>query len=247
MTLKVLINTTRVGTITHVAGGTYDTVLSAWEIPGIEDGGGRLVDATPEILRAAALATKLHEQGAATDLLDTIMLAQAQRASTTDYDDTLVAPPLGAATIQAALDILKLTIGPTVGTLVSCDVSALSDGLFGYAIGNETLAKTDAASVATSICVGAHVGISDKVLVSGLVQNAQFAATSPTPAVGSFAFLSRADAEPLGAAAGKLMPEGPGVGVAAPIGVVIGVDVMAFPTTHIARVVFQPRDVLIRA
>jgi hypothetical protein len=246
MSQRVLLNTTRVGTIVHVAGSIYDSVRSAWELPGIEEAGGKLVDPTTEILAAAELTIKLHEQGAATDLLDTIMIVQAQRAGTLDYDDTLTAPPLGARTIQQAIDILKASSGPTAGALISCDVSALSDGYFGYAISNETLAKTDAASVVSGTFMGAHVGIAGKALVAGIVQNARYCSTCATPTVNSPAFLARADAEPLGGAAGKLDIQGPTSGVAAEVGVVLGVDPVTFPVTRVARVVLQPKALLIR-
>lgn len=249
--LKVLLNTTRVGTVTHYAGGTYDTINSAWEIPGIESAGGKLVTATTEILTAATLAHKLHDQGAETHLLDTIMIVQAQRAGTIDYNDMLAPPAIGATTVQQAIDIIKAYTVTTTGILLPFVFDdGVTEGDFCYISANETLSKTDASNISKSKFVAAHVGLVTEGMIQGLVQTAKFASTSATPAVGEPVFLACADDEPGNTAAGKLNAICPSTTdrgkVVAEIGIVSGVDPVTFGLTKVARVVIQPKQVCLR-
>lgn len=245
MTTRILLNTTRVGTVVHDAGGLYDTVQSAWEIPGIQEAGGRFVPATREMLAASALTQKLHAQGAGTDLLDTIMIVQAFHAGVVSYDDTLRAPPLGADTTQAAIDELKELVVGTSTVTVPFVTAGISDGYFCYLSGAMVVSKADASDVSTSKFAGATIGLANVALVQGIVENARFSSTSPIPAYGDSVFLSRADAEPGLGAAGKVSTT-PSWPVIAEVGVVADVDAFTFSATRTAKVLLQAKSLLVR-
>jgi hypothetical protein len=246
MALKVLLNSTRVGTVVHFAGSHYDEVKSAWEIPGILEAGGKLIAATAEVLTASAIATKCHEQGASIELLDSIMFAHALSAGIISYDDTLRAPPLGVTNAQAAIDELKQMQVATSAVSEPFTTTGMTDGDFGYFSAEESLTKTDAASIATSRFAGAHIGMANLALIHGIVNNAKFSELSPTPVIGEPAFLARADDEAGNGAAGKLsaLPAWP---VVAEVGLIAGVDPVLFPTSRTAKVLLQPKAIMVRS
>ncbi len=78
MATKFLLNTTRIGTTTHNAGSTFDTVTEAATIARLESAGGKLVDPTPKIIKAASIAIARRLKGDDVPAVDALMGAAAE-------------------------------------------------------------------------------------------------------------------------------------------------------------------------
>jgi hypothetical protein len=63
MAIKILLNTTRMGSTVCNAGTSFNTETEAEIITKLESSGGRLVDPTPEIVTAAAIAVMRRMRG----------------------------------------------------------------------------------------------------------------------------------------------------------------------------------------
>ncbi len=131
-----------------------------------------------------------------------------------------------------------------VGThFVSAAYAGMSAGLFGYVHSlTGAVHRTDAASLESSRCVGAHVGVAGRIMTTGVVPAALFSQKSDVPAYGMPVFLARNDDEIAGAA-GKVTTKAPATGVVAEVGLVIGVDPLTFPVTLAAAVLLQVKTV----
>ena len=242
MAMLILLNSTLVKTDMYVAGRIYDDVASAWEIPSIIDAGGKLVAATPTLLRIAELSRSKRARGTDDEHLDAMMLAHALDASTLGYDDTITPPTIAATTVQTAIDNLKSVV---LGANLVAPFAApgMLVGACGYAISNNTLAATDAASYASSIFVAAVAAMSGFALVGGIA-NALFSLATATPAVGDRVFLARADEDPSLGAAGKLTLHAPVTGYRSEIGVVVSINTVPFPVSRVASVVLHPKAIM---
>lgn len=75
MAVKILVNTVRVGQVTQFAGTSFDTSHDADMILRVQSVGGRVVDPSPDVNAAAALAQAGRARGDDIPSIDAIMLA----------------------------------------------------------------------------------------------------------------------------------------------------------------------------
>ena len=124
--------------------------------------------------------------------------------------------------------------------------AGMSEGYFGYLDDSTgSIYKTDSNLVAKSRVTGAHVGVSGRLLVGGVVANARFA-DNTLPTLNAPVFLAKA-VDDSGAGAGKVRLAAPTTGIVAEVGLVVAVDPLTFPSTRTASVLLQVKGICQRA
>jgi hypothetical protein len=106
----------------------------------------------------------------------------------------------------------------TVSGLTTTNLTA--SGQFGYISANNTLSKTDSASLSTSRSFGSYGGVSGSMSTSGVINTAQFTTVGGIPSAGSPVFLAAAT-DDSSTGAGKLTATPPTSGIIAEVGICI--------------------------
>lgn len=108
----------------------------------------------------------------------------------------------------------------TTINITGLTTTGIADGDFVYVSSNNTVSKTDSASITTSRCVGANEGVSGSITAFGVVENAKFTTVGGSPSAGTPVWLAAAT-DDVSTGAGKLTATVPIVGIVAEIGIVI--------------------------
>jgi len=122
--------------------------------------------------------------------------------------------------------------------------TGLADGDFGYISSADTVSKTDAAAVASSLAVGVNTGTAGSMATDGLIAAAKFTTDGGSPSNGAQVFLALAAAD-TGAGAGKLTATAPTADTQVVAEVGICLNNANYAASKTAKVLLQVKKIVV--